>query len=139
MFAEVDAGWVPYVKEQLDNRFRRSTTGPKARLTKLPSEYIDDHFWFTLFHEGRHERLAAGRHERAQRRVALLRLVPVDGAARGSVLRAISASASYTDSYTFQSTVQLSATERSICQCKKWAKREVVSGSPLVSMDSGYL
>lgn len=47
VFAEVDAGWVPYVKEQLDNRFRRRTTGPRARLAKLPGEYIEDHFWFT--------------------------------------------------------------------------------------------
>jgi len=47
VFVEVDAGWVPYVREQLDNRFRRRTIGPKARLAKLPSEYIHDHFWFT--------------------------------------------------------------------------------------------
>ena len=47
VYAEVDAGWVPYVKEQLDNRFRRRTTGPDARLKKLPGEYIEDHFWFT--------------------------------------------------------------------------------------------
>ena len=28
VFAEVDAGWVPYVEEQLDNRFRRRAVGP---------------------------------------------------------------------------------------------------------------
>ena len=62
VFAEVDAGWVPYVKEQLDNRFRRRATGPKARLTKLPSEYIDDHFWFTYLtdHYAVHNRHAIG-------------------------------------------------------------------------------
>jgi uncharacterized protein len=62
VFAEVDAGWVPYVKEQLDNRFRRRTVGPKARLTKLPSEYIDDHFWFTYLtdHYAVHNRHAIG-------------------------------------------------------------------------------
>jgi predicted TIM-barrel fold metal-dependent hydrolase len=47
VLAEVDAGWVPYVKEQLDNRFRRRTVGPKARMAKLPSEYIADHFYYT--------------------------------------------------------------------------------------------
>src|SRR5262249_25627377 len=47
VMAEVDAGWVPYVKEQMDNRFRRRAVGPKARLTKLPSEYIADHFYYT--------------------------------------------------------------------------------------------
>jgi predicted TIM-barrel fold metal-dependent hydrolase len=46
-FVEVDAGWVPYVREQLDNRFRRRATGPDARKAKLPGEYIHDHFWFT--------------------------------------------------------------------------------------------
>jgi uncharacterized protein len=62
VFAEVDAGWVPYVKEQLDNRFRRRAIGPKARLTKLPSEYVDDHFWFTYLtdHYAVHNRHAIG-------------------------------------------------------------------------------
>jgi predicted TIM-barrel fold metal-dependent hydrolase len=47
VFVEVDAGWVPYVREQLDNRFRRRAHGPDARLRRLPSEYVDEHFWFT--------------------------------------------------------------------------------------------
>ena len=47
VFVEVDAGWVPYVKEQLDNRFRRRATDAKARLQKLPSEYVEEHFSFT--------------------------------------------------------------------------------------------
>jgi uncharacterized protein len=47
VMVEVDAGWVPYVKEQLDNRFRRRTTGRDARLKALPSEIIHDHFHFT--------------------------------------------------------------------------------------------
>ncbi|HEX7096038.1 MAG TPA: amidohydrolase family protein [Acidimicrobiales bacterium] len=47
VFVEVDAGWVPYVKEQLDNRFRRRAVGPAARRTMLPSEYIDRHFRYT--------------------------------------------------------------------------------------------
>jgi predicted TIM-barrel fold metal-dependent hydrolase len=48
VLGEVDAGWVPYVKEQLDNRFRRRAVGPKARLTRLPSNYIAKHFYYTF-------------------------------------------------------------------------------------------
>src|SRR5665213_1469774 len=47
VFVEVDAGWVPYVKEQMDNRFRRRASGPKARFEKLPSQYIEERFHFT--------------------------------------------------------------------------------------------
>jgi predicted TIM-barrel fold metal-dependent hydrolase len=47
VLGEVDAGWVPYVKEQLDNRFRRRTLGSQARQSKLPSEYIAEHFYYT--------------------------------------------------------------------------------------------
>jgi predicted TIM-barrel fold metal-dependent hydrolase len=47
VFVEVDAGWVPYVKEQLDNRFRRRAVDPSSRLKKLPSEYIEQHFSYT--------------------------------------------------------------------------------------------
>ena len=44
---ELDAGWVPYVKEQMDNRIRRRTSGAAARFAKLPSEYVEEHFSFT--------------------------------------------------------------------------------------------
>jgi uncharacterized protein len=47
VFVEVDAGWVPYIKEQMDNRWRRRATGPTARLAKLPSQYIEERFSFT--------------------------------------------------------------------------------------------
>jgi predicted TIM-barrel fold metal-dependent hydrolase len=47
VFVEVDAGWVPYVKEQLDNRFRRRAVGPEARLRLVPSEVVEEHFSFT--------------------------------------------------------------------------------------------
>jgi predicted TIM-barrel fold metal-dependent hydrolase len=47
VMAEVDAGWVPYVKEQLDNRFRRRATARDTRLKPLPSEVIHRHFHFT--------------------------------------------------------------------------------------------
>jgi predicted TIM-barrel fold metal-dependent hydrolase len=47
VMVEVDAGWVPYVKEQMDNRFRRRAIARDARLKRLPSEVIHDHFYFT--------------------------------------------------------------------------------------------
>jgi len=47
VLAEVDAGWVPYLKEQVDNRFRRRAFGPAARRTRLPSDYIEEHFYYT--------------------------------------------------------------------------------------------
>ncbi len=47
VMVEVDAGWVPYVKEQMDNRFRRRAVGRDARFKRLPSEVIHDHFHFT--------------------------------------------------------------------------------------------
>jgi predicted TIM-barrel fold metal-dependent hydrolase len=47
VLAEVDAGWVPYVKEQLDNRILRRTPGALARGRRLPSEVIAEHFYFT--------------------------------------------------------------------------------------------
>jgi len=47
VLAEVDAGWVPYVKEQLDNRFLRRTPGADARAQRLPSDVVDEHFSYT--------------------------------------------------------------------------------------------
>jgi predicted TIM-barrel fold metal-dependent hydrolase len=47
VMVEVDAGWVPYVKEQMDNRFRRRATSRDTRLKPLPSQVIEDHFHFT--------------------------------------------------------------------------------------------
>jgi predicted TIM-barrel fold metal-dependent hydrolase len=47
VLAEVDAGWVPYVKEQLDNRLLRRTPGGDARVQRLPSDIIDEHFAYT--------------------------------------------------------------------------------------------
>lgn len=47
VLAEVDAGWVPYVKEQVDNRVLRREAGTKMRAQRLPSEVIDEHFYYT--------------------------------------------------------------------------------------------
>jgi predicted TIM-barrel fold metal-dependent hydrolase len=47
VFAETDFGWVPYVKEQIDNNFSRLDPVSGFGLGRRPSEYIDDHFHFT--------------------------------------------------------------------------------------------
>jgi predicted TIM-barrel fold metal-dependent hydrolase len=46
VFAEVDCGWVPYVKEQIDNNYRRLEPVSRFGLQRLPSEYIRHHFHF---------------------------------------------------------------------------------------------
>ena len=45
-FAETDFGWVPYVKEQIDNNYQRLEKVTHFGLKRMPSEYIDDHFYF---------------------------------------------------------------------------------------------
>jgi uncharacterized protein len=47
VLAEVDAGWVPYVKEQVDNRLLRRGIGADIRQRQLPSRIIEEHFSFT--------------------------------------------------------------------------------------------
>jgi predicted TIM-barrel fold metal-dependent hydrolase len=47
VLAEVDAGWVPYVKEQADNRVLRREIGADMRTLRLPSAVIDEHFYYT--------------------------------------------------------------------------------------------
>ncbi len=45
VFAEVDCGWVPFVKEQMDDGFRRYRF--RFDVAHLPSEYIERHASFT--------------------------------------------------------------------------------------------
>jgi predicted TIM-barrel fold metal-dependent hydrolase len=45
-FAEVDFGWVPYVKEQIDNNYQRLDPTASFGLQRLPTEYIERHFHF---------------------------------------------------------------------------------------------
>ena len=45
--AEVDCGWVPYFKEQIDNNYRRLDAISDFRITALPSEYVARHLHFT--------------------------------------------------------------------------------------------
>jgi predicted TIM-barrel fold metal-dependent hydrolase len=47
VLAEVDAGWVPYVKEQVDNRLLRRGIGADIRQRQLPSRIIEEHISFT--------------------------------------------------------------------------------------------
>jgi predicted TIM-barrel fold metal-dependent hydrolase len=47
VLAEVDAGWVPYVKEQIDNRILRRELGADLRIQRLPSAVIEEHFYYT--------------------------------------------------------------------------------------------
>ncbi|MCB9725516.1 MAG: amidohydrolase [Spirochaetaceae bacterium] len=44
--AEVDCGWVPYVKEQMDNNYHRLEPNSRFGLSMPPSGYIERHFHF---------------------------------------------------------------------------------------------
>jgi predicted TIM-barrel fold metal-dependent hydrolase len=46
VFAEVDFGWVPYVKEQIDNNYQRLDPTSRFGLAAAPTDYIDRHFHF---------------------------------------------------------------------------------------------
>lgn len=61
-FAEVDFGWVPYVKEQIDNNYHRLDPVSRFGLEMLPSEYIERHFHFGFMTDthGVHNRHAVG-------------------------------------------------------------------------------
>ena len=48
VFAECDSGWVPYVKEQFDDRFRRHGPATRPDIKHIPSYYFD-HNIFTTF------------------------------------------------------------------------------------------
>lgn len=50
VFAEVDCGWVPYFKEQADDGFSRYRF--KYDVKRFPSEYVQDHAWFTYVTDG---------------------------------------------------------------------------------------
>jgi predicted TIM-barrel fold metal-dependent hydrolase len=47
VIAEADMGWVPYVKEQIDNNFLRLRETANYVIDDLPSEYVARHFSFT--------------------------------------------------------------------------------------------
>jgi len=47
VIAEVDIGWVPYYKEQIDNNYRRLAPTSNFSIRDLPSEYVERHVHFT--------------------------------------------------------------------------------------------
>lgn len=47
VIAEVDCGWVPYFKEQIDNNYCRLREVNDFGLRDLPSHYVDEHVYFT--------------------------------------------------------------------------------------------
>ena len=47
VFGEVDVGWVPYFREQVQDRYHRMATVARYSLERVPSEYFDDHFSYT--------------------------------------------------------------------------------------------
>jgi predicted TIM-barrel fold metal-dependent hydrolase len=51
VIAEVDCGWVPYFKEQIDDNFRRLAPTSSYLITDLPSAYVERHFYFTFMND----------------------------------------------------------------------------------------
>ncbi|HEX3796691.1 MAG TPA: amidohydrolase family protein [Acidimicrobiales bacterium] len=47
VIAEVDCGWVPYFKEQIDNNYGRLREVSDFGLTDRPSSYVEEHVSFT--------------------------------------------------------------------------------------------
>jgi predicted TIM-barrel fold metal-dependent hydrolase len=47
VIAEVDCGWVPYFKEQIDNNYRRLAPISDFRIADRPSAYVERHVHFT--------------------------------------------------------------------------------------------
>jgi len=47
VIAEVDCGWVPYFKEQIDNNYARLAPLSDFHIKELPSSYVEQHVHFT--------------------------------------------------------------------------------------------
>ena len=45
--AEVEIGWVPFIKEQIDGNYHRMALHTDIKLPQLPSRYIEQHVHFT--------------------------------------------------------------------------------------------
>ena len=48
VFAEVDCAWVPYVKEQLDDRYSRQNRADRPEFKLCPSEYFERNLFYTI-------------------------------------------------------------------------------------------
>ncbi len=51
VFAEVDSGWVPYFKEQIDGNFLRLRANSAFVIDDLPSRYVDRHVSTTFIND----------------------------------------------------------------------------------------
>jgi predicted TIM-barrel fold metal-dependent hydrolase len=51
VIAEVDSGWVPYFKEQIDGNFLRLAPTSDFTIKDLPSRYVDRHIYTTLIND----------------------------------------------------------------------------------------
>jgi predicted TIM-barrel fold metal-dependent hydrolase len=45
-FIEVDCGWVPYFREQVQDRFQRMSQAARVSLDREPRDYFVDRFYF---------------------------------------------------------------------------------------------
>jgi predicted TIM-barrel fold metal-dependent hydrolase len=48
VYAEVDVGWLPYVMEQMDDRYARQNPALRLKLAKRPSDYFRENLFYTL-------------------------------------------------------------------------------------------
>ncbi|MCU1397699.1 MAG: hypothetical protein JWN62_808 [Acidimicrobiales bacterium] len=48
VLVEVDVSWIPYVKEQMDDRFLRAGSATRAPIAKLPSDYFAENIFATF-------------------------------------------------------------------------------------------
>jgi predicted TIM-barrel fold metal-dependent hydrolase len=48
VLVEVDSSWIPYMAEQLDDRFRRAAPALRADIKRLPSEYLGENVLSTF-------------------------------------------------------------------------------------------
>jgi predicted TIM-barrel fold metal-dependent hydrolase len=48
VFAEVDVGWVPYIMEQVDDRYARQNPALRLDLARKPSEYFSKNIFYTI-------------------------------------------------------------------------------------------
>jgi predicted TIM-barrel fold metal-dependent hydrolase len=48
LLVEVDSSWLPYLKEQMDDRFERAAPSARPAIRRRPSEYFDDNIASTF-------------------------------------------------------------------------------------------
>ncbi|HRE03169.1 MAG TPA: amidohydrolase family protein, partial [Ilumatobacteraceae bacterium] len=48
LLVEVDSGWIPYLREQMNDRFHRGSAADQAKLKRAPGDYFDDNIGSTF-------------------------------------------------------------------------------------------